>query len=133
LTAAHTLFFFSVFIINISSFVFFCLSQGNVCEYHTFHYYTHIRYFSFFLYRLYMVFLLYPGTVFWLFFFFFRQNLNLFNMFWFLYSCSERPDLSFVLLFSFIKSQFFFSSFFLLLFARFSLFICSHQPNYMYY
>ncbi len=115
---------FSVFIINVSSFVLF-LSQGNVCECHTFHYYTHIRYFSFCVSSLHG-FLLYPGTVFVFFFFFcllfLSSNLNLFNLFWFFIHVLN--DLIFLLFFcfSFIKSQFFFSFFFCLLYFFIHLF-----------
>jgi len=125
----RTLYFFSVFIINISSFVF--LSQGNVCQCHTFHYYTHIRYFSFCVSSLHG-FLLYPETVFVVFFclLFLSSNLNLFNLFWFFIHVLN--DLIFLLFFCFsiIKSQFFF---FLLLFA-----LCLYSSvrithNYMYY
>jgi hypothetical protein len=86
-------YFFFVFIINASSFF---LSQGNVGEYYTFHYYTHIRVFC-------CVFCLQgflcPGKIlFVLFVIFFASNFNMFNLFWYLYSCSERPVFSFVFL-----------------------------------
>jgi hypothetical protein len=116
LTAAHIfLSFFSVFIINASSLVLF-LSQENVCKYYTFHYYTHIRYFCVsslhgfsFVSRNVFVFVVW---------FFFSSNFNLFNLFWFFIHVVNDLIFSFVLLFSFIKSQFFLS-FFLLLFALF--------------
>jgi hypothetical protein len=100
-------YFFFVFIINASSFF---LSQGNVGEYYTFHYYTHIRVFC-------CVFCLQgflcPGKILFVLFviFFLRQTLICLT-------CSGTfihvvNDL-FFLLFSFIKSKFFF-----LLFDRF--------------
>lgn len=63
--------------------------------------------------------------------FFFLSKFNLFNMLWFFVDVVKRPDFFYCsLCFLLIKSQFFSFSFVCSVFSRF---ICSHQPNYMYY